>query len=1341
MTDPSAAPGGRGPIERVIRFCLENKLVVGLVLALVVLWGLRVMPFELAGEPVPRDPIPVDAIPDIGENQQVVFTEWPGRSPQDVENQITYPLTTALQGTPGFKSIRAFSMFGFSVVYVIFDDRHDFYWCRARLLEKLNVAQQRLPEGAIPALGPDATGLGQVYWYTLEGSHGGFDLMELRSIQDWYVRYALQGVPGVSEVASVGGYVREYQIDVDPDAMRAHRVRLQDVFAAVARANIDVGAETIEWSGVEYILRGKGFLKNAADVENILLRMENNVPLYVRHVARVQVGPALRRGMLDKEGVEAVGGVVLVRYGANPQEVIARVKQRIAEIAPGLPRKTLPDGTVSQVQLVPFYDRTPLVRETLDTLKDALVEQILITTFVVLMFLRHLRSCVVISLTMPLAVLICFILMKLVGVDSNLMSLGGIAIAIGTLVDMGIILTENIVRHLEASGGRKPLQEVIYEASREIGPAVTTAILMTVIAFLPVFALEGPEGKLFRPLAYTKTFALLGSLLVAILILPSLAHLMFTPLGRGRGWRPWITPLLLLGLGAALAAYGWRWAGLAAAAYGLFSLIDARLPERVRPWAGGLASLGVMAGVLLVLTRHWMPLGPGAGLTRNLLLVLGFNLAWASVRVIFIDFYPYFLRLFLRHKLAFLSLPAAIVVFGAVVWLGFGRVFAWLPRPAADEPQRHGGEAIVAADVATADAAAADATAARAATGHIASLYRQFWVAGVHRFPGLGREFMPSLDEGSFLYMPTLMPHAGISAALEAISKQDQAVRAIPEVQSVVGKLGRAETALDPAPVSMIETVILYHPEYLRDEHGDLLTFKYDPRATDYFRDPAGQPLPAPDGQPYLVRGKFLRDDQGRLIPRRGGQPFRLWRAALDPQLNPGRAAWPGVRRAYNTEHAAVDPPDNIWDLIQQAADMPGVTAAPRLQPIAARLVMLQSGMRAPMGVKVFGHSLAEVERVGYDIAEILRGVPGVAAESVVPDRVIGKPYLEIEIDRERLARYGVNIRDVQDVIEIALGGVRATTTVEGRERYPVRVRYPRELRDSVEAIERIAVPGGNGEQVPLSQVAAIQYVRGPQEIKSEDNFLVSYVLFDKRPGGAEVEVVEEAARVLEHKIATGELRIPPGVHYKFAGTYENQVRFQKRLSIILPVSLALLLLLLYFQFRSLPISLIVFTGIPMAWAGGFIGLWLIAQPWFLDFEVFGESVRRLLHFQTYNLSVAVWVGFIALFSVTADDGVVLATYLGQELQRRTVRGIADIRAAVLAAGTRRVRPCLMTSATTVLSLMPILTSDGRGADVMIPIALPLAGGLSCELLSLFVLPVCYSWYQETRWRLGARRE
>jgi len=1233
----SAAGGSTSLIDRVIRFFLENRLVVLLLLVLILGWGYRVMPFRVDNPLIPRDPIPVDAIPDIGENQQIVFVDWPGRSPQDVDDQITYPLTTILQGTAGVKTIRAQSMFGFAIIYMIFEPQFDFYWCRSRLLEKLNIAQQRLPPGVIPALGPDATALGQVFWYTLEGSHGGFDTMELRSTQDWYVRWALQGVEGVSEVASVGGHVREYQIDLDPDAMRAADVRLQDVLMAVERSNLDVGAATIEWNGVEYVLRSRGFLRHVADIEKIVVRVQDDTPILLRSVAHVSIGPALRRGVLHKDGVEAVGGVVIVRYASNPMEVIERVKQRIGELAPGLPSKRLADGTVSQVQIVPFYDRTILIHETLNTLKDALLEQILVTTFVVLLFLRHLRSSFVISLTMPLAVMVAFVLMKVVGVDSNLMSLGGIAIAIGTMVDMGIILTENIVRHLQRDEGKRPVPEIVYEATREIGSAVTTAILMTVVAFLPVFALEGESGKLFKPLAYTKSFALLGSLLVSILILPSVAVMVFRRSSeRPRFHRQVLSAAFVLA-GFALGLYGWTWAGIASATYGAFLLVESRIVGRTARWAGIAASLLVMAVIVVLLTGHWMPLGPGKGFTGNLIIVLGITLGWAMVRVVFIDFYPKLLRLFLDNKALFLMVPIAVVVLGLTVWLGFATVFKPLPRPNVSESDRE-------------------------------TLYQQLWTVARHEFPGLGKEFMPPLDEGSFLFMPSLMPHAGISAAIEVLSAQDRAIRAIPEIESVVGKIGRAETAIDPAPLGMVETLINYRTEY-----------RHDP-----------------------LTGDLVLDDNG--------QPIRQWR-----------------------DH--IRSPEDIWREIQKAAEFPGVTGAPKLQPISARLVMLQTGMRAPVGVKVYGRTLQEIESAGLKIADILKTIPGVRAEAVIPDRVTGKPYWEIEIDRDRIARFGLNVRDVQEVVEVALGGMPATTTVEGRERYAVRVRYPRELRDHVEAIERVLIPAGDGRQIPLSQMATIHYVRGPEDIKSEDNFLVSYVLFDTRPGYAEVDVVEAADRLIRAHIASGELQLPPGVYYRFAGTYESQVRFQERLNIILPVSLGLLFLLLYFQFRSVPVSMIVFSGIPVAWAGGFIGLWLIAQPWFLNFEIFDVNLRDMFHLRAYHLSAAVWVGFIALFSVTTDDGVVLATYLNRELARRRIAGVGDIRDAVVTTGVRRVRPCLMTSATAVLSLMPVLTSSGRGADVMIPIALPTIGGLTIELLSLFVLPVCYCWFRELQWR------
>jgi Cu(I)/Ag(I) efflux system membrane protein CusA/SilA len=594
------------------------------------------------------------------------------------------------------------------------------------------------------------------------------------------------------------------------------------------------------------------------------------------------------------------------------------------------------------------------------------------------------------------------------------------------------------------------------------------------------------------------------------------------------------------------------------------------------------------------------------------------------------------------------------------------------------------------------------------------------WLA--HKFPGLGKEFMPPLDEGSFLFMPTTMPHASIAEALDVLQKQDKAITQLPEVESAVGKIGRADTALDPAPISMVETVINYRPEFLRDEQGRIMTFRFDRPEKDLFRNPEGEPVPAPDGEPYYVRGRFERDEQGRLIPERGGRPFRLWRSALDEDLNPERGPWPGIQS-----------PQDIWDSILDAASLPGTTSAPYLQPIAARLVMLQSGMRAPMGVKVRGPDLDTIEQTGLRIEQLLKEVPMVAAETVIADRIVGKPYLEIDYDREALARYGIHLKKAMDVIEVAIGGRPVTMTVEGRERYGVRVRYPRELRGDIESLGEVLVPAPGGAQIPLSQLAEIRYERGPQVIKSEDTFLTGYVLFDKREGVAEVDAVEQAREYLELKMASGEFTLPPGCSYAFAGTYENQVRSARKLRVVLPLALLVIFLILYLQFRSVVTSLLVFSGIAVAWAGGFLLIWLYGQGWFLDFSVFGVNLRDLFQIHPINLSVAVWVGFLALFGIATDDGVVMATYLRQSFEKRRPENRKEIRGAVVAAGTRRVRPCLMTSATTILALLPVLTSTGRGSDIMIPMAIPSFGGMLVVMISMFVVPVLYAWTNELR--------
>ncbi len=1275
-------------IDRVIRFCLDNILVTLLMAALVVMAGVYVAPFDWNIPWLPRNPVNVDAIPDIGENQQIVFTEWAGRSPHDVENQVTYPLTTALLGVPRVKTIRSLSMFGFSSIYIIFDEHADFYDCRSRILEKLNsLPDTLLPDGVRPALGPDATALGQVFWYTLEGRDefgapaGGWDLQELRSLQDWQVRYALQAADGVSEVASVGGFVKEYQVDVDPAALRAADIMLDDVARAVRAANIDVGAGVIDVNAVEYLVRSRGFVTSVADIADAVIAVRNNVPLSVRNVAHVTAGPALRTGVLDKEGTEAVGGVVIVRHGANPLQTIKHVKEKIAELQPALPRKVLRDGRVSQVTVVPFYDRTGLIYETLGTLNSALYEQMLVTTIVVVLMVMNLGSAVLISLTMPLAVLCAFLAMKVWGVDANIVSLSGIAIAIGTLVDMGVIMCENIQRHLSVAAPGDSRREVVYRAASEVGGAVATAITTTVIGFIPVFALQGPEGKLFRPLAFTKTFALAGSVMVALTIIPVLAYLM-TGRISGRSTRWWLAAALLAaGAGAGFCAAWWLMS-LAVMA-GLWLLVKPYAAGRVQTFAPRIFTYMVVLAVAVLLCLHWLPLGPQHGIVRNVLFGGGLI---AGVTVLYMfrqSVYQPILSWCLAHKRVFLAFPALIITWGLLSWLGFDRLSGWLP--------------------------------------HAVRTWRPV-VVFAHLFPGLGREFMPPLDEGSFLFMPTTMAHASLGEASAILQAQDIAISAIPEVEGVVGKIGRADTALDPAPVSMIETIINYRPEYLCDRDGRRLAFAFDARSNDLVRTAGGVPLPAADGQPYLARGRFVRDAHNQLVPARHGKPFRLWRPALDPALNPGRAAWPGIRS-----------PDDIWEAITAAADMPGVTSAPKLQPIAARIVMLQSGVRAAMAVKIKGPSLAAIEHAGGTIEHLLRDVPSIEPATVIADRIVGKPYLEIDVDRSAIARYGLRMHDMQEIIETAIGGMPLTTTVEGRERYAIRVRYARELRDTIESLEHIVVPTPTGAQIPLAQLAQIVYTRGPEMIKSEDTFLTGYVLFDKAPAVAEVDAVEQARAYLQHKLQDGATRLPDGVSYTFTGNYENNLRAQRRLAVVIPVALVLIFLVLYLQFKSASTTLLVYSAVPFIAAGGFILIWLYGQPWFLNVTLLDINLRELFHVHRINLSVAIWVGFIALFGLATDDGVVMATYLDELFARRQPQSVMEVRALVVAGGSRRIRACMMTTATTLLALLPVLTSTGRGADIMVPMAIPAFGGLIVEGFTSLIVPVLYSARQERR--------
>ncbi|MHC4847015.1 MAG: efflux RND transporter permease subunit [Planctomycetota bacterium] len=1199
----------------MIRFCIRNPFITLVLTAFALLWGWNAWSGKT-----------VDAIPDISENQTVVLTEWPGRSPQDVEDQITYPLATRLAGVKGVKEIRGLSGFGFSQIYVVFEEEirffnsgriDDFYEARTRVLEKLASLQKDLPEGVVPELGPDATALGQVFWYTVEGPH---DLVTLRSVQDWIVRYELQTVPGVAEVASAGGMVREYQVDVDPNRLRHYGIGLLDVSRAIRGSNVDVGAKTIEAGGLEYIVRGLGFIKGVDDIEETVVgvttpggfvpaagmpmtRMKPGTPgqttlpstdeiphspVRVRDVADVRIGPAFRRGALADDRTEQVGGVVVMRFGANPRDVIADIRRavmRMNDPANGV----LPEG----VRVVPFYDRTQLIEDTVETLETALMEELWITIAVVLLFLLHLRSSLIIASTLPIAVLLAFIAMEVLGVDSNIMSLTGIAIAIGTMVDMGIVMTENIYRALVENRGERPRTEVVEEAAIEVAPALTTAIATTIVSFVPIFFLTDQEGKLFRPLAWTKTFALAAAAIAGVLVIPVLCRLFLRE--RKDSVRPYIrkwAPVLLAVPFAWLAARA-NWLGLqpvfaGAFAFGLSWLAIRRLTrERMTPMESNPVSRGVAA--------------------------------W----------YERWLRWILAHKAAFFVLPGLIFAFGMLVTFGGRMVTA----------------------------------PGRAIFGE--GIDRLRIVRAVDdTFPGIGQEFMPPLDEGSLLYMPSLLPQAGLDETLQVMRRQNQAMRAVPEVAKVVGKLGRAESALDPAPVGMLETVVQLKP---RDQW----------------------------------RKGFTKKDIRR----------ELMAAVHTPGATEGAGAW--------------------------------------LQPIETRVIMLNSGIRAPLAVKLIGDPRGEdgkpldtkaavrrLESIAGQIQDRIATVPGVAGPNV--ENIGSKPYVEFEIHRDRVGHYGLTLGDVQHGIMTAIGGTSITKTLEGRERYSVRVAYARELRDRVEAFDSVLVRGAGGMSVPISEVATIREVVGPAMIKTEDGRLRLHVTFaaSGRDEGAVMEdVMDEIETWRAEHIAQGHPDpIPLGVAAEPAGRYEAQIRARERFAVLIPICLGIILFLLYLNFRSWPTVLNVFAAVPVVIAGGLILIWAFPYLWDGAFAV--GLVAQPSAGPIY-ITVAVVVGFIALLGIATDDGVVMATYLEQVFARKKARSIQEIRERVLEAGLRRVRPCLMTTFTTIIALMPILLSSGTGSDVAKPMALPAVGGMLAELISLFIVPCVYCMVKEAKWRMG----
>lgn len=1239
-------------LNKSIKFLIENKLVAVLLLALFIGWGTVNAPFNWDTGFLPSNPVAVDAIPDIGENQQIVFTKWDGRSPQDIEDQITYPLTTSLLGIPGVKTIRSSSMFGFSSIYIIFEEDVEFYWSRSRILEKLNsLPSGLLPDGVNPALGPDATGLGQIFWYTLEGRDengnvtGGWDLHELRSIQDYYVKYALSSSSGVSEVSSIGGYVQEYQIDVNPELMRQYNIGLNQIVKAVKESNSDIGAQTLEINQAEYLVRGLGYVESVADIENAVVTSEDYTAIKIKDVAKVSIGPTARRGILDKEGAEVVGGVVVARYGANPMEVINNVKAKINELSTGLPTKTLADGRTSQVTIVPFYDRTELIQETLGTLNEALTLEILITILVIIIMVFNLRVSALISGLLPVAVLMVFIAMKLFGVDANIVALSGIAIAIGTMVDVGVILSENIIRHLDEDDGTLPINTVVYNATAEVSGAIVTAVMTTIISFIPVFTMIGAEGKLFRPLAFTKTFALTASIIVALFLIPPFAAFLFRKKGIQKHFKYVLNGVLIV-LGIAATIYGY-WLGIILIAFAVVAIAGLYYHKDAFSFSfftfhfsvsTNFANIIISASaIVFLLAEYWRPLGVNKSIFLNLIFVAIICFGLLGIFSLFIKYYTRILRWCLGNKLLFLSIPTAIVI------------------------------------------------------------------AGFFIMKNTGKEFMPSLNEGSFLLMPTSMPHSGVEENKRVLQQLDMAVASIPEIKTVVGKAGRTESALDPAPLSMYENIIQYKPEYMLNDKGERQRYKVNEDGLYELKD--GRFIENPNNSENATMSAV---ESTQLIEDNDGEFYRNWRPEIQS-------------------------PDDIWNEIVKVTKLPGVTSAPKLQPIETRLVMLQTGMRAPMGIKIKGQDLKQIEAFGMQLEAILKEAEGVKDEAVFADRIVGKPYLLIDIDREKIARYGISIEEVQNVLKVAVGGMSLTQTVEGRERYGVRVRYPRELRGNPADLEQIYVPVEKGSPVPLSELATIRYEQGPQIIKSEDTFLVGYVLFDKLDGYAEVNVVESAQAMIQSKIDAGELIVPKGINYQFTGSYENQLRAEKTLSVVVPLSLIIIFLILYFQFRSVSTSLMVFTGIAVAFAGGFLMIWLYGQSWFLNFNFFGENLRDLFQMHPINLSVAVWVGFIALFGIATDDGVVMATYLTQTFDRNLPETKKEIRASIVEAGEKRIRPCLMTTATTILALLPVLTSTGRGSDIMIPMAIPSFGGMLIALITLFVVPVLYSWKAELR--------
>lgn len=1143
-------------IRRFVGVCLQNPLIVILVAAIAGAFGIWAI----------RE-VPVDAFPDISENQIIVSTEWPGRSPDDVQDQITYPLTTELQGIPEVRQVRGMSGFGFSQIYVVFEDAVDFYWARTRVLERLSGIGGLLPSDVHPVLGPDATPLGQIYWYTVDGP---YDLGTLRTIQDYTIRYALQSVPGVSEVSSIGGFVLEYTVEVDPGRLYSYGIDISQVFDAVSRSNIDIGARTIESSGVEYIIRGTGQLDGIEDLENTFVATVDGFPVTVADVAHVGTGPAFRRGALADHNGEVAGGIIVMRKGANPVDVIEAVEERLAELEPGLP-----EG----ITVNAYYDRRELIEETVDTLSGAIMLEMIITLIVILLFLLHMRSSLIVASSLPYAVLLCFIAMKLFGISANIMSFAGIAIAIGTLVDMGIVVTENIHLSLSRTGDRTTVLARIRDATAEVAPAILTSLGTTIISFVPVFFLTGQSGRLFIPLAWTKTFVLSAAGITALTLIPVLALLFIAREPKVR--KKFRLLLAVLGAGALAAWAAWS--------------IEPPAWLPLQRWLLSFAAFAGTSTLLWKVARERLYLHKQEKVTAGIVRVYTPVLEWC-----------------LDHRKTFIAMPLTVILLGMLVISGADTVLKPL------------------------DSAGFD-TAGFRPTAFLRSL-----------FPGMGMEFMPPLDEGSFLFMPSLLNQAGFTETVDAMIAQNSMIAEVPEVDRVVGKAGRADSPLDPAPPGMIETVITLIP---RDEWRDGVTS------------------------------------------------------------------------------------EDILAELREAASMPGI-APSWLQPIETRILMLQSGIRSSIGCEIHGVDYREIERVAIAIEQILSEVPG--AEDVYALRTGRRPYIEIDIDREAAARYGLTVEKVQMTIAAALGGMDATTLISGRERSSVRVMYARDYRDDFADLSRIYVKSMAGAMIPVSLIADIVTTVGPASIRSVDGEVVGYVMLNSS-GRDEGGLVEDADWLLR-EILEAEANLPPeerlidmpaGYYFRWVGNYRNQVEARERFRILIPLCLAVIFILMYLQFRTFAIPAIIFFGaVPLAVAGGLLFMqgWPLLQDLFHTVGLMSTPSGGPIY-----LTVAVIVGFIALLGICVDDGVLMATYINQLVRREKPSTPGDLRKLVISAGRRRIRPAVMTTVTTIIALIPVILASGRGSELSRPMALPVFGGMLIEFMTMLIVPVVYCWWLEKK--------